>query len=110
MPQKQTEIPKATLVEDNLPGFTGHAAEYRLEPPISYTTKDGRRATSSYLVIAATDYLRDEPEPHPPCTEIAAMIDTGADHFWDWETLARKEYPYGARDHTEILAELGYML
>lgn len=49
----------ATLVRDNLKGFTGHAALYRLDPPIAYTDWSiddelDQRSTSLVVVSAVT--------------------------------------------------------
>ena len=90
----------ATLVKSNLPGATGVAHLYRLDPPIEQTDWDGNvEATHEYVRVSATSVMFSGPETYIfPADETGDVI--------DWGEL---DGSYGGGlDHEEALRGAGY--
>ena len=81
---------KAILVKDNLRNFTGHAALYRMEPPL-----DGRE----FVIASAANALYSGPETY--------LFPADADgRVIDWNEI---EGSYrGGLSHAKAFASVGY--
>ncbi len=93
---------KATLVRDNLPNFTGRAALYRLDPPLSIEKdwdKETKGKITEYVIVSATNAMFGGPETY--------IFPASADgEVTDWGEL---EGSYkGDYDHVVALAGAGY--
>ena len=86
----ETETKTATLITDDLNGFTGQAAHYRLDPPL-----DG----AEFVVVSATVAMFSGPE-----TYIFAADESGK-----ITDFSEKDGSYrGGLDHAEALEGAGY--
>lgn len=85
----------AKLIKDRLDGFTGHAALYELEPPIT----DGEK-THKRVIVSAVNAMFSGPETYIfPAYEDKEEIS-------DWSEL---EGSYrGGKDHVQALQNAGY--
>ena len=93
----------ATLIRDELPDFRGHAALYRVEPPIEgYEPWDETKQAPkySYVVVSAVSVLGT------PETYMFGANEHG--EIVDWGELPGSQK--GTLSHTQVLTEAGYYL
>jgi hypothetical protein len=67
LPEGRLEVKTATLIHDNLPDFTGHAALYRLDPPLSLEREwdeESKGKTTEHVVVSATQAMFTGPETY----------------------------------------------
>ena len=90
----------ATLLIDNLPGFNGHAALYRCEPPIEdYSWDDEKKPEKRALVVASTAYALGRPE-----TYLFPANEAGEITSWVELPGSRKDIT----SHEEVFSLAGY--
>jgi hypothetical protein len=92
----------ATLVQDNLPGFRGHAALFRCDPPIEdYSWDEGKEPARHEFVIASAVTTLGGPETYLfPATPRGDPVSFG-------------ELPpsqKGTLSHDQIFADAGYFV
>lgn len=92
----------ATLVKDNLSGFTGHAALYKLSEPVSYDYDWEKEEfkEKTIFVIASTAFALGMETYLFPASEEGKIL--------DWAELdgSRK----GTTSHGKVLSAAGYNL
>lgn len=86
----------ATLIKDNLPGFNGHAAHYRLSEPLG-KSYDKDFTPASDVVVSAVNGIAYE-------TYIFACDENGKVTKWGELPGSMK----GTNSHSEVLADAGY--
>lgn len=93
-------IGKAVLVKDNLPRFAGHAALYRLDPPLQdYDWDDLPTDKHEFVVVSAAEVMFSGPEtlilPATPDGKVS-----------DWGELPGSGK--GTLSHETALSKAGY--
>lgn len=88
----------ATLIAPRLPGFTGDARLYRVEPEVAYSTLENEEPFSNYVVVSGVDNI------YACETYIFPADERG--HVLDWGELPGSFRGY--IDHEEALNYAGY--
>ncbi len=91
---------KAELIKDNLKGFNGHAALYKLSPPMKDVDCDDIETEHEYVVVSAV-YTLGAPETYIFSANAEGMVTA-------WGAL--KGSYKGGMSHVEALEGAGYSL
>jgi hypothetical protein len=91
---------KATLLKDNLDGFRGHAALYKLDPPLLDRNWDDEVGRHEFVIVSATTLLWSS-----GCeTYIFPATQDGKVSSWGELTGSMD----GTLDHADALGAAGY--
>ena len=92
---------RAELLRDYLPGFNGHAAFYRMVPPITGEDYDGGKFSHEFVIVSAADVMFSGPETYIfPATKEGKVA--------DWGELDGSQR--GTLRHGAVLEDLGYTI
>lgn len=90
---------QAILVKDNLPKFRGHAALYKMNPPLVETNYEGVVTEHAFVVVSATDVMYSGPETYIFAADQDGHIEDGGELDGSYR---------GGLDHDLALANAGY--